>query len=415
MTSRRVEPQPTAFSPQPFVRRLLIAGVSCRAAAESAARAGFEVIALDAFGDLDQHPSVQALSVPRDFETPFSAAAAARAARSIESDAVMYLSSFENHPKAVGSIGSGRELWGNPPSVLQRVRDPFEVARALRKRDHAVLSLRMTAARTGRWLLKPVLSGGGRRVRVWQPGRRVPRGCYLQEFVDGTPGSIVFVAARGRAVPIGVSRQLVGEDAFGAAGFQYCGNILAAGGDAQFVRDRALVRRAAELAGAIAEEFELVGVNGIDFVARDGVPYAIEVNPRWTASMELVERAYGLSVFAAHAAACVSGVVPASGDFDLGRARRGVQAFGKAIVFARHDVVIGDRWPVIGDQWPVIGDRLRDIPHPGERIAAGRPICTVLATGRDALDCHAALVERAGRVYADLAAPNLRVRLEAIS
>jgi len=396
---------------------VLIAGVSCRAAAESAARAGFEVTAIDAFGDLDQHPSVQVLSVPRDFETPFSAAAAARAARSIESDAVMYLSSFENHPKAVGSIGSGRKLWGNPPSVLQRVRDPFEVARALRKRGHAVPSIRVTPARTGRWLLKPVLSGGGRGVRVWRHrgaglsgprGRRVPRGCYLQEFVEGTPGSIVFVAARGRAVPIGVSRQLVGEDAFGAAGFQYCGNILAAAGDAQFARDRALVRRAAELAGAIAEEFGLVGVNGIDFVARDGVPYAIEVNPRWTASMELVERAYGLSVFRAHAAACINGVLPASGDFDLGRARRGVQAFGKAIVFARHDVIVGNT-----RDW--IASGVRDVPHPREKIAAGRPVCTVLATGRDALDCHAALVERAGHMYADLATPSLRVKLRAIS
>jgi predicted ATP-grasp superfamily ATP-dependent carboligase len=385
------------------MKRVLIAGVSCRAAAESAARAGFEVTALDAFGDLDQHPSVKALSVPRDFGARFSAAAAARAARSIESDAVMYLSSFENHPKAVASLGSGRELWGNPPSALQRVRDPFEVARALRKRGHAVPSIRMAPPRTGKWLLKPVLSGGGRRVRVWPPGRRVPRGYYLQEFVDGTPGSIVFVAARGRAVPIGVSRQLVGEDVFGVSGFQYCGNILAAAGDAQFARDRALVRRATELAGAIAEEFELVGVNGLDFVARGGVPYAIEVNPRWSASMELVERAYGLSVFAAHVAACVNGVLPAPGDFDLGKARRGAQAFGKAIVFAGHDVVIGDRWPVSGDQF-------RDIPHPGERIAAGRPICTVLAPGRDARDCHAALVECAGRVYADLATPSLRVR-----
>jgi predicted ATP-grasp superfamily ATP-dependent carboligase len=373
------------------------------------------VIALDAFGDLDQHPSVQALSVPRDFETPFSAAAAARAARSIESEAVMYVSSFENHPRAVGSLAAGRELLGNPPAVLRRVRDPFEVARALRKRGHAVPSIRMTPARTGRWLLKPVLSGGGRRVRVWQPGRRVPRGCYLQEFVEGTPGSIVFVAARGRAVPIGVSRQLIGEDAFGAAGFQYCGNILAAAGDAQFARDRALVRRAAELAGAIAEEFELVGANGIDFVARDGVPYAIEVNPRWTASMELVERAYGMSVFAAHAAACAAGELP---TFDLSRARRGASVVGKAVVFARDDVTVGDTrsWAPATDHRPPTADHwIRDIPHPGERIAAGRPVCTVLAAGRDALDCHAALVERAGRVCADLAAPNLRVRLEAIS
>jgi predicted ATP-grasp superfamily ATP-dependent carboligase len=388
-------------------KRLLIAGLSTRAAAESAARAGFRVTAIDAFGDLDQHPSVRALSVPRDFGARFTAAAAARAARSIACDVVMYLSSFENHRKAVGSLAVGRELWGNPPPVLKRVRDPFVVARVLRKRGLEAPPVRIAPARTGTWLLKPISSGGGRRVRACQRGSRVPRGFYLQEFVEGTPGSIVFVAANGRAVPIGVSRQLVGEQAFGAAGFQYCGNIVAAEDDPQFARDRALVRGAAELADAMAEEFGLVGVNGIDFVARDGVPYLVEVNPRWTASMELVERAYGVSVFGAHAAACAAGKLP---TFNLARARRGAPAVGKAVVFARRDVTAGDtrKWWLWNDDDAVAS--VRDVPHPGEQFAAGQPICTVFATGRDASGCHAALVERAERVYAQLAASSLRVR-----
>jgi len=40
----------------------LICGTSTRAAAASAARAGFRVIAFDAFADRDQHPSVDALA-----------------------------------------------------------------------------------------------------------------------------------------------------------------------------------------------------------------------------------------------------------------------------------------------------------------------------------------------------------------
>ena len=69
--------------------------------AESAARAGYRVTAVDAFGDLDQHPGVRALSMPRDFGARFSATAAARAATEIACDAVAYLSPFENHPSAV--------------------------------------------------------------------------------------------------------------------------------------------------------------------------------------------------------------------------------------------------------------------------------------------------------------------------
>ena len=377
--------------------------------------------AIDAFGDLDQHASVRGLSLPRDFGAPVSAHAMAHAARSIECDAVAYLSNFENHPGAVSTLAAGRALWGNAPALLQRVRDPILLARTLRTRGCAVPKVAVGPAEAqrakagsragtaeavpygedcGRWLVKPLASGGGHRVRPWRRGARLPRGCYAQELVDGTPGSVVFVAAGGHAVPLGVSCQLVGESAFGAAGYRYCGSILAAAGDAQFARDEALVEAACALATTVAGEFGLVGVNGIDFVARDGVPYAIEVNPRWSASMELLERTYGLSVFGAHAAACVAGVLP---EFDLMQVRRDAGAAGKAVVFARRDVVTGDtRAWLPGNDVDVGAATVRDIPHRGERIPAGRPVCTVFATGLDAATCHAALVRRAELVYADL-------------
>ena len=383
------------------MKRVLIAGVSTRAAAESAAHAGLSVTAIDAFGDLDQHASVRSVSLPRGF----TAHAAARAARNVECDAVAYLSSFENHPSAVIALAAGRALWGNAPDVLGRVRNPLLVSDALRRRGITAPEVSVVALgppeggrRSGSkadWLVKPLASGGGHGVRPWRRGTRLPRGCYLQELVTGTPGSVVFVAAAGRAVPLAVSGQLVGEHAFGAAGYRYCGNILAAAGDAQFACDEALVSAACALAQAVAEDFGLVGVNGIDFIACGGVPYAIEVNPRWCSSMELVERAYGLSVFEAHAAACEVGALPA---FDLASARRGAGAAGKAVVFARLDVTVGETRAWLADA------SVRDVPRPGARISAGRPVCTVFASGRDAAACHAALERRAERVYAELAA-----------
>jgi uncharacterized protein len=379
--------------------RVLIAGVSTRSAADSAARAGFEVIAVDAFGDLDQHPAVNA----RALRGGFTARAAVEILRDVACDGVAYLAPFENHLDAVRALAANRTLWGNPPEVLKRVRDPIAVSEALRERGvagHLVAqgfspaNAVLKGCATDTWLLKPLASGGGHGIRRWHEGDQVPRGCYLQEFVDGVAGSVVFVAANGRAVPLGVVRQLIGDGAFGASEFRYCGNILA-GARA----DDAHVDGACDLARAVSESFDLVGVNGIDFVARDGVPYAVEVNPRWCASMELVERAYGISVFRMHAAACATGRLPA---FDVSRARRSARrAFGKAIVFAREDVTTGDTHAWIsapGDMLPSI----RDIPHPLSRIAAGRPICTVFAEASDAAACYSALVERANRVYEEL-------------
>lgn len=365
--------------------RVLIAGVSARAAAASAARAGFEVTAIDGFADLDQHEGVRAISLRHDSGGRFTAHAAANAARTIDCDAVAYLSNFENHPSAVATLAADRALWGNSPDVLRRVRDPRILGEALRRRGCAVPEMGSASARL---LVKPLASGGGHGVREWHAGSDVPGHFYLQQFIEGTAGSVVFVAARGRAVPLGVTRQLIGEDAFGSSGFAYCGNILAPADGGQF--SKKLVDASFELAREVTEEFDLVGVNGVDFIVRGDVPYAIEVNPRWCSSMELVERAYGVSVFGAHAMACARrALVP----FDVARSGQAAQAVGKAILFARHDLIVGDTRPWLDDL------TVRDIPHPGEHIAAGGPICTVFATGHDGAACYRSLVRRAEHLY----------------
>jgi hypothetical protein len=370
--------------------RVLVAGVSARAIAESAARAGFDVTALDAFADRDQHPDVRALSVSRDFHRAFSAMAAARAARTIDCDAVAFTSPFENHVRAVEVLARGRALWGNAPSTLRAVRDPVRLATALRRHGIAVPAVRVGPAARGQWLVKPFASGGGHRVQRWRSGARLPRGRYLQQFLDGVPGSIVFVAARRRAVALGMSRQLAGDGRFGSTAFRYCGSVLAPIGDPQFARGARTLQSACAIAAFVAREFDLVGLNTIDFIARDGVVHPIEVNPRWSASMELVERAFGVGTFAAHAQACVDGVLP---RFDLRDAFRHLsRAVGKAIVFAREDLVAGDT-----SGWLSRGD-VRDVPSPGDRIRAGQPICTVFADGRDSRECEAGLVTAANRI-----------------
>jgi predicted ATP-grasp superfamily ATP-dependent carboligase len=88
--------------------------------------------------------------------------------------------------------------------------------------------------------------------------------------------------------------------------------------------------------------------------------------------------------------------------FDLGAARRRAGAVGKAIVFARHDVVAGGTRAWLDDE------SVRDVPRPGLRSAAGRPVCTVLADGPDAAACHRAHGRRADAVHAALAGWEVR-------
>ena len=68
-----------------------------------------------------------------------------------------------------------------------------------------------------------------------------------------------------------------------------------------FADAHALFEATHTVASCIAAEFGLVGINGLDFIARGRVPYPVEVNPRWSSSVEVAERAFDTAFFAAHA------------------------------------------------------------------------------------------------------------------
>lgn len=383
--------------------RVLLAGIATRAFAQSAARAGYEVVAVDGFADADLVACARVIGV-RESGAPFSAARAARLGRAAPCDAVTYVAPFENHAALVRTLAGARALWGNSPAALDRVRNPVRLARTLGRLGFAVPAVRLTPPAPGdrrQWLMKPRRSGGGHDVMVWH-GRRSQQqlvGRYFQERITGTPGSVVFAAAGGRAVALGFSRLLVGEAVFGAGGFRYAGNIVAAATDPQFAAERSVLARTPELVAALADAFDLVGVNGLDFIARRGIPYPVEVNPRYTAAMELVERLYGISIFETHARACTGELMA----FDLPRAHDAMRgAIGKAIVYARADCVTGDTRPWLED--PAFGD----IPHPGARIARGRPICSVFAQADTAVQCRRALARQAARVYRSVRATERR-------
>ena len=370
----------------------MIAGVTTRPFAASAARAGYRVTAADAFGDLDLRAIAKVLLVRPQAGQSYSPLQAAEAAASTRADLAAYTSNFENHPAAVTRLSQGCRLLGNSAATLVRVRDPIELQRVLRRAGLPALESRIRApepaAHQRSWLLKPVSSGGGHGIRRWSSEESVPKGMYLQQYVRGIPGSLSFAADGSRAVVLGWSRQLVGEADFGVGPFRYCGSMV--GATAMFPQQNELLRYAAELAAVLTREFRLVGLNGLDFIARRGVPYPTEVNPRYSSSMELIERATGLSMFEAHLAAC-KGNLPAT------PVERGM-VYAKAVVFARRRVEVRKLPGRSGTRW------IADVPHAGDIILQGRPICTVFATARTVERCRTLLQRRAAAVYRSLRA-----------
>ncbi|OIQ51545.1 ATP-grasp domain protein [Pseudodesulfovibrio hydrargyri] len=367
--------------------RILLAGVSVRALAQSAVRAGHDVACLDFFGDRDMPEGAPKVSMCGAGCESYEASALADLAQGIEYDALAYVASLENHPDLVARLAGDRPIIGNRPDTLRRVRDWTGLAAFCRRAGVAMpptlaeAEVPTASKGTGDWLLKPVKSGGGHSIRPWEGG--IPeRGWYLQQRVHGLAASAVFEADGARCRVLGISEQLIGLGRFGAAGYRYCGNLYPLEPQAGNGR---LGQWVGETAHKLTAHFGLRGVNGLDFVIPPvGDPILIEVNPRPPASAELMESAHGKSIFSAH----LSPLSEPSPHRDTARVH------GKAVVFAVRDVTAPDT-----DPW--LGMERRDIPESGQVIAAGHPICTVLAGGDNRRECLDRLRQEADAVRRD--------------
>ena len=386
---------------------ILIVGLSTRAIAESAVRGDHRIVTLDYFGDQDQRALVENYALQRDFALPFSAAGLLQASHCLDSEAVVYISNLENHPQVVEELARGRVLLGNAPGVLQRVRD-WRTLRTLcreqgipcpatlfpgEEKDAGFFGRSDASLKPGRWLRKPVRSGGGHGIRPWA-GEPLDEDHILQAYVEGKPASAAFVADGRTCVLLGLTEQLIGRRELGAQDSTWCGNILPLSVPAS--ERQALVGSVRATVEKLSRTYGLRGVNGVDFVlGRDEggrpVPYLLEVNPRYTASMELVEWAYGLEIFDLHVRS-FRGELP---SFSLEDNSHRPGYCGKAIVYARQDVRVPET-----AGWRAKGRR--DIPFPGEQIEAGHPICTVLAQGESRDDCWRRLLRAAEAVYREV-------------
>jgi predicted ATP-grasp superfamily ATP-dependent carboligase len=345
-----------------------------------ATRDGQPVVAFDLFGDLDLRLSASRVV------TGGRLAALVDAAVMEPATEVVYGASFENHPVLVARLGERHVLLGNEPGTLRRVRDPALVGAALR--DAGAPYPRTSAAapseRSGRWLRKPLRGGGGTGVREWRGGA-LPAGMFVQERIEGLACSAAAVGDGVDAVVLGICEQLAGRPAFGVRGYRWCGNLVPP--RLPLGEVEALLGQARAICSCLAAAFALRGLFGVDVVWDGERAWTIEVNPRPTASLEAIEAAYGVGVFDAHLRAC-AGALP-------GIEAERLRAAGKAVLFATEDVVVGDsvRWLEHG---------VRDVPHPGERIAAGHPVCTLVTTATTPQDALAGLEEEAARLRAEL-------------
>jgi predicted ATP-grasp superfamily ATP-dependent carboligase len=354
----------------------VIVGASCRAAAASAAAAGWAVHAADLFNDLDLTAAAVATRRAEPYPEGLVSAVA-----SFPPAPWCYTGAVENHLSILDRIAARRPLAGNAAARVRGVRQPATLATILRL---AGLRAPETSAAPdgvptdGSFLRKPLASAGGRGIIAWTPLAPPTReACVWQRRTAGEPLSAVLALAADSGRVLGVTRQIVGAASCRAPAFAFCGAILPppalvlAAVHAQF---DALTKTLAARAG-------LRGVVGVDAILEsDGRLTVLEVNPRPTASAELVERFTGASIMATHLAAF--------GHASPHPSHAGCPGvWSKAILFAARptpiDARLLDRLAARAAPWTGADGHpaLADIPRPGQVLRSGTPILTVFARG----------------------------------
>lgn len=333
--------------------RVLVAGFATRHVAQSARRAGYAVYAVDHFCDQDLAWCTEDhLTFGELDELPDKIAALASRH---PVDALVVTSGAE-------AIGTTIPLCGTPPAKVERFLDKLEIQRFFEGLEVPVPPL----AGSDRFpvMVKPRRGAGGWRnavvkaaedLRRWEEAW--PDVPYVaQHLVDGIPSSVSCVADGRRARAIAVNRQILRGEGESAHGF--------AGSVTPF--DHPLAAEMVAVAERICAASGCVGSVGIDFMAGEK-PWAIEINPRFQATVDTVEMATGESVFALHMDAC-RGVIPETRP----QAR---QVAVRRILFAERDMRL------LADL-AALAPRIADIPWPGTEFEEGHAVVSVFGCGK---------------------------------
>jgi len=333
--------------------RVLVAGFATRHVAQSARRAGYAVYAVDHFCDQDLAWCTEdRLTFGELDELPDTIA---ELAARHPVDALGVTSGAE-------AIGTTIPLCGTPPAKVERFLDKLEIQRFFEGLEVPVPPL----AGSDRFpaMVKPRRGAGGWRnavvktaedLRRWEEAW--PDVPYIaQHLVDGIPSSVSCVADGRRARAVAVNRQILRGEGESAHGF--------AGSVTPFAHP--LAAEMVAVAERIAAASGCVGSVGVDFMAGEK-PWAIEINPRFQATVDTVEMATGENVFALHMDAC-RGVIPEARP----QAR---QIAVRRILFAERDMRLDA-------DLSVLAPRIADIPWPGTEFEEGHAVVSVFGCGR---------------------------------
>ena len=347
------------------LKNLLVAGFATRHVAASAHRAGYTVYAVDHFCDTDLYSYV------KDAETFFECVdlphIVALACEKWNIDGILVTSGAES------LMIDAAPVLGSVSECAARFCDKQHIQTFFEKHEIPTpKQISLSSFEAGkRYMLKPLQGAGGWKNRVVTEKSEIDewfeefQGPFLlQEYVFGIPASVCCVTTGMEARALAVNVQIMRDSPSVPFGFSGSCTPLMHPSAEQMI---SLAEKAALASGCI-------GIIGIDFIIGDEV-WAIEMNPRFQATLETVERATGINLVQAHIDAC-NGVISAS----IPQVPQYHQTSIRRILFAERDLIWPDHF---AEGHLDLLVRFSDIPKKGTVFEPGHAMISVYGTGMD--------------------------------
>jgi len=405
-------------------KSVLIVGFNTRPLAYSLKNAGYEVYAVDFFGDLDFYPNVKdSFVLTKELETNYN---------SIKDKYSKLLSDFtikllKKYPRInYLMIGSGlddayieREAISNEIKAknykIMELNNDIETLKMARNIDYVYNILKLhkfkvpfTISYENLKVYKnnlqfPIIfkkskSAGGLNVfkiqnheellsksKILEGKEFNPLEWLIQEYIEGISISCTTISNGIICEVISINRQIIGEQFLNAPKeFIYCGNIVPAGLPK---KDEQIISRISKI---LTIELELKGINGFDFVLKEHYPYLMEVNPRIPGSIRASEMSYDLNLLDLHIK-----------SFDLDEwniikkliSSKKLSGFStKLIVFASKEIEKNLVSEINNLEY------IHDKSEPNKSILKGDPLCTILYKGRDLPESYSGAMDIVNKI-----------------
>lgn len=355
---------------------IIVAAISSRIYVEAAVKAGYDVIAIDAFVDIDVEKLAQKCFQVALVENQLDGNQLIAILDNLNLQHIVgfcYGAGFERHSNLLAKINKRLRVLGNPPSVIDHCKLPAKFFAICKQLHIAFPEVAYKAPLVGKdWLAKRVGGSGGGHIKLFDDASvSLSADTYYQKRLQGMPISCLFLASKHGVDIIGVNEQWF--DSSNTEPFRYGGAVSHAD-----INPKANLRLV-EYVKQLADAFDLIGINSCDAICDGEQVYVLEINPRLSASMDLYRNN---NLMEKHIAASLM-TLEAS---EIALVVNKETSFAHQIVYATHPLKIKN--DIIWPEW------VRDIPNAGNQLYEGMPVCTVIAEAETAAHAKTLVADR---------------------